>query len=182
MYGVETRSSPATGGRRGRPTQSTLIGTIYEGYPVNAAYRVTSPDSWVFRAPACGRHQLANLVGIEYETGSIPPTRWQRPIEVLSHSPLSCQGKASYGDSAYYTHSGGAGVFNSGTMRWVEAIYGDRPHGIDGAASSFVWRTTANILRAFAEGPAAAAHPARDNLDAMHEQAGDPACNLANLQ
>jgi hypothetical protein len=29
--------------------------------------------------------------------------------------------------------AGGAGVFNAGTMRWVEAIFGDRPHGISAA-------------------------------------------------
>ena len=88
---------------------------------------------------------------------------------MLSHSPLICNGVASYGDSAYYTHTGGAGVFNAGTMRWVEALFGDQPHGIDGATPGFVRQVTANVLRAFADGPAAATHPAHDNLDAMHE-------------
>ena len=83
----------------------------------------------------------------------------QRPIEVLSHSPLVCQGVSSYGDSAYYTHAGGAGVFNAGTMRWVEAIFGDQPRGISGATPAFVRQVTANVLRAFADGPAAAASP-----------------------
>ena len=85
---------------------------------------------------------------------------------MLSHSPLTCQGASSYGDSAYYTHSGGAGVFNAGTMRWVEAIYGDQPHGITGNTPAFVLRATMNVLRAFADGPAAAKYPAHDNLDA----------------
>jgi hypothetical protein len=67
-------------------------------------------------------------------------------------------------------------------MRWVEAIFGDRPHGIDGSASAFVMQVTMNVLRAFADGPAAHAYPARDNLDAMHEYAGDPVGNPANLQ
>jgi hypothetical protein len=35
---------------------------------------------------------------------------------------------------------------------------------------------------AFADGPAADAYPARDNLDAMHEPAGDPIGNPASLQ
>jgi hypothetical protein len=33
---------------------------------------------------------------------------------------------------------------------------------------------TANVLRAFAGGPAAAAYPAHDNLRAMNEWPGDP--------
>jgi hypothetical protein len=50
----------------------------------------------------------------------------------------------------------------------------DRPHGIGATATAFVRRVTANVLRAFADGPAAARYPARDNLAAMHEYAGDP--------
>jgi hypothetical protein len=82
----------------------------------------------------------------------------------------------SYADSAYYTHAGGAGVFNAGTMRWVGAfdppLY--RGSGVNAAGGAFVKRVTANVLRAFADGPAAARCPARDNVDAMAEYAGDP--------
>ncbi len=124
---------------------------------------------------------FGHLVGIEYDRVN-PAYPVPRPIEVLSHSPLLCQGVRSYGDSAYYTHQGGAGVFNAGTMRWVEAIFGDRPHGINGRTSAFVKQVTENALRAFADGPAATAYPARDNLDAMHEYAGDPIGSPGNLQ
>jgi len=162
--------------------ESALIGTIYEGYPANAAYQVVAPDSWLFAGTgATGGTRLANLVGVEYDRVN-PAYPVPRPIQVLSHSPLVCQGARSFGDSAYYTHSGGAGVFNSGTMRWVEAIYGDRPHGISARTSAFVKQVTENLLRAFADGPAAAKYPAHDNLDAMHEYAGDPIGNPANLQ
>jgi hypothetical protein len=89
---------------------------------------------------------------------------------------------ASYGDSAYYTRPGGAGVFNSGTMRWVEAIYGDQPHGIGGRTPDVVRRVTANVLRAFADGPAAAKYPARDNLAVIREGKGAPAGSPGNLQ
>ena len=162
--------------------ESALIGTIYEGYPANAAYQVVAPDSWLFAGTgAAGGTRLANLVGVEYDRVN-PAYPVPRPIQVLSHSPLICQGARSFGDSAYYTHSRGAGVFNSGTMRWVEAIYGDRPHGISARTSAFVKQVTENLLRAFADGPAAAKYPARDNLDAMHEYVGDPIGNPANLQ
>ena len=162
--------------------ESSLIGTIYEGYPANAAYQVAAPDSWVFAGTGVAEgDRFANLVGVEYDRVN-PAYPVPRPIQVLSHSPLVCNGAHSFGDSAYYTHPGGAGVFNSGTMRWVEAIYGDRPHGIGGRTPAFVRQVTTNLLRAFADGPAAAKYPARDNLDAMHEYVGDPIGNPANLQ
>ena len=174
MYGKD--ASLVTSDWRGAPSpdpESSLIGTLYESYPATAAYRVVSPRSWVFKGTGVpAGASFRNLVGIEYDRVN-PGYPVQRPIEVLSHSPLICQGISSYGDSAYYTHSSGAGVFNAGTMRWVEAIFGDQPHGIDGTATAFVRQVTANVLRAFADGPAAARYPARDNLDAMHEYAGD---------
>jgi hypothetical protein len=74
MYGVD--NALVTSDWREPPDpdpESSLIGTIYEGYPAVAPYVVASPGSWV-----------------------------------------------------------SAGVFNAGTMRWVEAIYGDQPHGIGG--------------------------------------------------
>ncbi len=162
--------------------ESSLIGTSYEGYPAVAPYVVSTQDSWVFAGtgvPAGAR--FGHLVGIEYDRVN-PAYPVPRPIEVLSHSPLICQGVSSFADSAYYTHPGGAGVFNVGTMRWVEAIFGDSPHGISASTSAFVSQVTANVLRAFADGPAAARYPARDNLGAMHEYVGDPIGSPGNLQ
>jgi hypothetical protein len=162
--------------------ESSLIGTIYEGYPAVAPYVVVSPQSWVFGGTGVTTgSSFANLVGVEYDRVN-PGYPVPRPIEVLSHSPLVCQGVSSFGDSAYYTHAGGAGVFNAGTMRWVEAIFGDSPHGISASAAAFVIQVTANVLRAFADGPAAAAYPAHDNLDALDEYAGDPLGTSAGLQ
>jgi len=162
--------------------ESSLIGTLYEGYPAVAPYVVAAPGSWVFAGTGVAEGaRLPNLVGVEYDRVN-PAYPVPRPIQVLSHSPLVCQRAASFGDSAYYTHPGGAGVFNTGTMRWVEAIFGDRPHGISAPTSAFVRQVTANVLRAFADGPAAARYPAHDNLDAMHEYSGDPIGNPAALQ
>lgn len=161
--------------------ESSLIGTIYEGYPVDASFVVASPSSWVYAGTGVGEgDSFPHLVGVEYDRVD-PAYPVERPIEVLSHSPLTCNGVASYGDSAYYTHASGAGVYNCGTMRWVEAIYGDQPHGIDGATPAFVRQVTTNVLRAFAEGPAADKYKASDNLDAMHERAGSPV-SPGNLQ
>ena len=174
MYGKD--DAQVTGNWRDAPAadpESSLIGTLYESYPANAAYRVASSGSWVFKGTAVpAGTDFANLVGVEYDRVN-PGYPVPRPIEVLSHSPLVCNGVSSYGDSAYYTAQGGAGVFNAGTMRWVEAIFGDQPHGIGGSTPAFVRQVTSNIFRAFADGPAASRYPAHDNLDAMHEYAGD---------
>jgi hypothetical protein len=183
MYGVN--DTLVTSDWRNPPQpepESSLIGTSYEGFPVDAAYVVAAPDSWVFRGTGVrAGASFPHLVGVEYDRVN-PGYPVQRPIEVLSHSPLTCQGARSYSDSAYYTHSGGAGVFTAGTMRWVEALYGDQPHGIDMTAAAFVQQVTLNVLRAFADGPAAARYPARDNLAGIREYAGDPIGNVSNLQ
>jgi hypothetical protein len=183
MYGVH--SALVTSDWRDGPhpdPESSLIGTSYEGYPVNAAFVVASPRSWVFKGTGVSSGDaFPNLVGVEYDRVD-PGYPLQRPIEVLSHSPLTCNGAASYGDSAYYTHPGGAGVFNCGTMRWVEALYGDQPHGIGGGTPDFVRAVTTNVLRAFADGPAAAKYPAHDNLAAIDEHIGSPIGSPANLQ
>jgi hypothetical protein len=54
--------------------------------------------------------------------------------------------------------------------------------GVSASASGFVRQVTANVLRAFADGPAAAGYPARDNLGAIREYSGDLIGNPAALQ
>jgi hypothetical protein len=155
--------------------ESSLIGTLYEGYPAISDFVVYAPHAWLFRGTGVRKGStFPNLIGVEYDRVT-PGYPLQRPIQVLSHSPLVCKGVHSFADSAYYTHQGGAGVFNAGTMRWVEAFaaptYG---WGISRATTRFTKRVTANVLQAFAEGPAAHKCPAHDNLAAVHEHVGDP--------
>jgi hypothetical protein len=162
--------------------QSAVTGTLYEGFPTVADYVVATPDSWVFAGTGAVRGtRFAHMVGIEYDRVN-PMYPVPRPIQILSHSPVTCNGVNSYADAAYYTHRSGAGVFNVGTMRWVETFgpptYG---WGISKRCGRFTRRVTANVLRAFADGPAAAKYPAHDNLDAMREWPGDPLTAQHNL-
>jgi hypothetical protein len=155
--------------------ESSLIGTLYEGYPAIADYVVLTPDAWMFSGTGVSAGtSFPVLVGIEYDRVT-PGYPLERPIQVLAHSPLTCNGVASFADSAYYTHPGGAGVFNTGTMRWVEA-FGSPTYGwgLTAAAGQFTRKVTANVLTAFADGPAAAKYPTRDNLASVQEQVGDP--------
>jgi hypothetical protein len=161
--------------------ESSLIGTLYESNPVDAPYVVASPHSWLFAGTGVrAGTAFTGLVGIEYDRVN-PVYPVERPIEVLSHSPLTCRGVNSYSDSAYYTHPGGAGVFTAGTMRWVASSNGLRLFGLNRRTTEFTRRVTGNLLRGFADGPAAAKHPARDNLNAVQEWPGDPIAAQHNL-
>jgi hypothetical protein len=161
--------------------ESSLTGTLYESNPVSAGFIVASPDSWIFAGTGVRKGtKVSGLVGIEYDRVN-PVYPVERPMEVLSHSPLTCRGVHSYSDSAYYTHRGGAGVFNAGTMRWVAASNGLRLFGLTKHAAQFTGQVTTNLLRGLADGPAAAKHPAHDNLASMHEWPGDPIAGQHNL-
>lgn len=161
--------------------ESSLTGTLYESNPVDAAYVVATPDAWLFRGTGVQRGtRFTGLVGIEYDRVN-PDSPVERPIQVLSHSPLTCRGINSYSDSAYYTHRGGAGVFNTGTMRWVTSFGGIQIFGLNHRTAIFTKRVTSNVLRAFADGPAAAKYPAQDNLTITGEWAGDPIAEGHNL-
>ena len=154
----------------GPDPESSLTGVIYEGYPVDAPYVIHQPDHWLFAGTGVRKGQsFEHLVGVEFDRVNLGyPT--PRPIQVLAHSPVVCEGRPDYSDTAYYTTSSGAGVFASGTMRWVESMMaghrGDGDdHYISAAAGRFVTRVNTNLLLAFARGPAREHHPAaQDNL------------------
>ena len=148
---------------------------------MDAAYVVASPNSWVFGGTGVQKGtRFTGLVGIEYDRVN-PVYPVPRPIEILSHSPLTCRGINSYSDSAYYTTSSGAGVFASGTMRWVHSMGGAYMFGLNKRAWGLTEKVSANLLHAFADGPAAAKYPAHDNLAAMQEWPGDPIAAQHNL-
>ncbi|GAA3039286.1 N,N-dimethylformamidase beta subunit family domain-containing protein [Streptomyces glomeratus] len=144
--------------------ESSLTGVLYEGYPTDAPYVVQTADHWLYEGtgvrPGDG---FAHLVGVEYDR-VIPGSPVPAPLEITAHSPLVCGGRRSHSDSAYYAVPSGAGVFATGTMRWVEALMagtpdGGRDHGMDARTRTFVTRTTENLLRAYALGPAARHRP-----------------------
>jgi hypothetical protein len=159
-----------------------MTGTLYESNPTDADYVVATPDSWIFKDTGAKKGtSLRGLIGIEYDRVNPVYGNLQRPIQILSHSPLTCRGVNSYADSAYYNHSSGAGVFNAGTMRWVASMGPPRIFGEDPRVWGFTKQVSYNVLRAFSDGPAAHKYPAHDNLDAMQEWPGDPIAAGHNL-
>lgn len=160
--------------------ESSLTGVLYEGYPTDAPYVVHNADHWLFEGTRVKRgDSFAHLVGVEYDRVT-PGAPTPAPIEIIAHSPLVCEGRHSYSDSAYYTVPSGAGVFASGTMRWVEGLMAGtrqdgRDHGMDARTAAFVTRTTENLLHAFAAGPATKSRPLpRDNVRAVYHSDSGP--------
>jgi len=83
------------------------------------------------------------------------------PLEVLFHSPLTCQHRPGFADVTYYTAPSGAGVFSAGIQWWICGVDpGCTMPGVDAPA---VVRTisaiTTRLLDAYAQGPAAGQHP-----------------------
>ncbi|MBO8190500.1 hypothetical protein ITI46_02045 [Streptomyces oryzae] len=151
--------------------ESSLTGVLYEGYPADAPFVVHQPDHWVFRGTGARKgDRFDHLVGVEYDRVTPEQDSTPRPIEVVAHSPLVCNGRHTHADAAYYTVDSGAGVFATGTMRWVESLMAGTPdgggsHGMDARTCRFVTKTTENLLRGFARGPAAReCGAARDNV------------------
>jgi hypothetical protein len=152
--------------------ESVLTGVFYECNPVSVPYVVYDPGIWIFAGTGVRKGaSFPGLVGPEYDRVN-PAVPFPRPLEVLAHSPLSCGGIRSYSDSAYYTVRGGAGVFASGTMRWVCAMLPHCGHGVGRKTRAFVDRATQNVLRVFAAGPAGRSHPAHSNLAAVRPVRG----------
>ena len=152
--------------------ESSMTGVLYEGYPTDAPFVVHAADHWLFQGTGVKNgDSFAHLVGVEYDRVT-PDQPTPRPIQIIAHSPLVCNGKSSHADAAYYTVPSGAGVFASGTMRWVEGMMADTrddrdDHGMDRRTAAFVSRTTENLFRAFAAGPAGHMQPTP--TDNVHE-------------
>jgi N,N-dimethylformamidase beta subunit-like protein len=155
--------------------ESVITGVFYECNPVSNAYVVFDPRNWIFAGTRVHKGtSFRGMVGPEYDRVN-PAVPFPRPLEVLAHSPLVCNGVSTHSDSAYYTVPSGAGVFASGTMRWVCAMRVPAcGHGVGRAARAFVDTATQNLLRAFAAGPAGRLHPARGNLSQAKPVRGSP--------
>ncbi|MGZ4625185.1 MAG: N,N-dimethylformamidase beta subunit family domain-containing protein [Kineosporiaceae bacterium] len=140
--------------------ESALLGNIYECNPVDADMVAADAGSWLIQGIVPDGQVLPKLIGNEYERIDLRyPT--PRPIQVLFHSPVTCNGRHDTADNTYYTTPGGAAVFSAGTQYWIGALEpGFR--GVDNSA--VVGAITARLLTAFARGPAGKAHPAVDNL------------------
>lgn len=139
--------------------ESTLLGNFYQCNPAQADMIAADAGSWLTAGVVTIGQRLPALIGNEYERVDLRvPT--PRPIEVLFHSPVICQGHPDFADVTYYTTASGAAVFSAGTQYWICALEPSclrRYHPAVGII-------TTRLLKAFAHGPAGRDHPATDNL------------------
>lgn len=76
---VDFRSAP------GADPESSLLGVIYDGYPVDAPYVVTHPGHWLFEGTgARAGDRFAHLVGVEYDKVD---TAYSTPRPIARYSP-----------------------------------------------------------------------------------------------
>ncbi|MFI6477911.1 N,N-dimethylformamidase beta subunit family domain-containing protein [Nonomuraea sp. NPDC050663] len=130
--------------------ESELIGQQYDCFPAEAAYVVTRADHWIFEGTE-GR-RFPGLAGVE--TDKVSPGS-PANVRILAESPVDCGGRRTVAHSTYYVADSGAGVFASGTMRWICGMRGSAcGHGVTDAAAPFTRRATMNLLRRFSAGPA----------------------------
>jgi hypothetical protein len=144
--------------------ESALVGQSYVcSVTSNFPMVVTDPGSWVWAgAGVHAGESLPGLVGPEFDQVN-PAEPTPRPIEVLARSPVSCGAAPTYSDVSYYVAPSGAGVFDSGTEDWICALpVAACPVSARPAVQHAIQAATANILTAFAAGPAGRAHPARE--------------------
>jgi hypothetical protein len=144
--------------------ESSLIGNYYECNPVRADWVVGDPSMWMFDGSGfTAGEKVPGMVGNEYDrvTAGVPTPE---NIQVLAHSPVNCKGLKSYADSTWYSAPSGAGVFSAGTFGWSRLLDIDCPPGPPTEQRCKLAKVTENILRAFAAGPAGAAHPSVSNL------------------
>jgi hypothetical protein len=177
MVGYKTEAAYADPFRRTHPAATTarwrdpphpdpensLTGMLYECFPVRAAYRVVAPHWWGFRGTGVQRGtEFPDLVAQEadrvYPSRSTPTT-----LQILSYVRYSCMGAPTSSESVYYTTPSGAGVVDVGTQMWACALK-PRCTGLPARDDGFARRVTANVLRAFANGPVGLAFPAHGNV------------------
>ncbi|MCU1463824.1 MAG: hypothetical protein JWO37_3899 [Acidimicrobiales bacterium] len=138
--------------------ESELIGQEYECNPVRADMVVADASSWVWEGTGVTDGQrLHDVIGSEYDR-YLPRQVGPHNVALLAHSPVKCGGNRSFSDMTYYSAPSGAGVFATGTNWWISklstpCIDGSCPH------DDVVVRVTANVLSAFALGPAGLRRP-----------------------
>jgi hypothetical protein len=145
--------------------ESSVIGELFECNPAAPASAVVvDASSWLFADTGIRNGDtFARLIGPYYDRVNLAyPT--PDNLEVLAHSPVTCQGLHSYADMTYYSAASGAGVFATGTTGWVceltaSCLQDPRTH-----PDERILQMTRNLLLTFAAGPAGALHPSQSNL------------------
>lgn len=151
-----------------------FVGEEYSGYlfpGLAAPFVVADATAPIYKGT--GLHDGSSLPNvIRSDIDHVDPGAGPPDLMVLGHSPIPLAsvytnqgqwGDVTYSDMTYYTDpDGGAGVLDTGTNNWINAMRPCDP-GVACAQDSLD-RITGNILWLFGQGPAARLWPARSNL------------------
>lgn len=164
LYGKDNERVTASFRESPSPNpESSLTGSYYECNPVDADWVVGDSSMWMFANSGFrDGEKVPHMVGNEYDrvTQGVPTPG---NIQVLAHSPVNCRGLASHADTTWYSAPSGAGVFDAATFGWSPRMIAACPAGSTNPDCK-LQIVTENLLRAFAAGPAGAAHPSTSNL------------------
>jgi hypothetical protein len=149
--------------------ESSLTGTLYEcNEPgLKADMVIVDGDAWIFEGTGVATGQRwPGVVQEEYDR-VMPEMPTPANIQVLSRSPLTCRGQASYSDMTYYTMPNAGGVLSVGTLGF-EGRVGPVCNPEDVGPGNWecqLRQMVANVLTELAKGPAGLTHPSRPNLE-----------------
>lgn len=155
---------------------SAITGELYSGYvePGKAAVPFVAYDTKSFLYAGTHLHDGSVVPGvIASDIDHLAPAYpMPQNIEVLGHSPVPLAvaytnqgqwGSDTYADTTYYTdQKSKAGVFDSGTVNWIDAMSPCPPQA-HACPAAVVTKMTANLLRLFGQGPAGRSEPSVPN-------------------
>ena len=155
----------------GQTPESQFIGAMYQNFGASGDLEVYDPSAFVFRSMGLARGSTVHgVIGSEFD--AFEPRICPHNVQILAHSPT--RGVSGYSDMTYYTTPHGGGVFDSGTADFVTAMWNGSPElagrlsfGVTRAAEP-IGAVTLNLLRVFADGPAARSTPSRANWSGIY--------------
>jgi len=141
--------------------ESLLNGDFWRCFPATPArpMRIVSNVPWLFAGTGVHRGSVLPKLVLGETDRVDPAVPTPDSVQIIAHSPIPC----GVTDVTYYTTSSGAGVFDSGTIGWMNAIKCDPPLARY-ACDRRILRATRNLLDAFAAGPAGRVNPSSPNL------------------
>lgn len=163
-------------------SEDGLVGQVYSGYlstsPVvdAAPFVVEDASAWIFKGTGLqDGSSIPRVIESDFDH-IIPADSMPTDMEVLGHSPIPLteaftgQGQwadKTYSDMTYYTNqTSGAGVFDSGTVNWINALTPCATSTTPCAASP-VQQITGNLLWLFGQDPAGAIDPSVANWQSV---------------
>lgn len=144
-----------------------LLGVSHSVINVKSSTLLLSTPEWLFGGDG-GMQQgrvVPDLLGGEADT-TLPANASMNPpnLQVLGESVMHSRSRWATSTMVYYSAPSGAGVFAAGNMNWVCRLNNACPNQrTPQATQAFVTRVTTNLLLAFAQARAGAAHPSTPN-------------------